>query len=183
MLYKYQILVFCIVIFCNLNGLSQKGNDFTLGLQVSGAGIFLADTSQKNIYSIEISPSLGYQVMENHYIYLTGGFSLSNYNDQELFYLGYITRNFLHKYKFLNFYVGQNFSVTNISYEQSEMGKIQKLNPKFSGFTFGIEGGVHMSLYKNFGIILNIGYNYDYGRGISRSNLLNLTMQLDFYTS
>ncbi len=196
MLYKFQILITdlsfrsfwltsfvipCIVLCSHSSGISQKNNDFALGLRASGSGVFIEDKSVKDIYSFEISPSLGFQVMDDLYVYATGGMSFSNFNEQELFHFGYITRKFIKKYKFLNFYAGQNFSLTNISYEQSETGKIQKLNPRISGFTFGIEAGLHMSIYKNFGIILNTGYNYDYGRGVNRNRLLNLTLQMDIH--
>lgn len=73
-------------------------------------------------------------------------------------------------------------SLTNLSYKKTEEGKIQFINSKIKGFTLGIELGLHFSIYKNFGLILNTGYNYDYGRGISKNRLPNLTFQMDIHT-
>lgn len=178
---KLFFFTYILLFLFYLPSMGQNGNNMTIGSSFSGAHAFYTDKNIKDLHVISISPSLGFQVMENHYIYLTGGWSISNFLEQEAFHFGYITRKFLMKHDFLNIFVGHNLALTNFSYENINNKRIQVTNHYISGFRFGMEGGVHMRLYKNFGVLLNTGYTYEHGRGFFRNHLLNMTLQLDIH--
>jgi len=173
----YTSILISIFLILSISANAQYGNKFIIGLSSAG---FYSTGGDERAFNVELYPSIGFRVYDSLYVFVEGGTSFGNSSDNikppKLWSLGILTRMYVHRYKFLDFYGALSAKLSNISYPIAN----ERFNPiQNRGLTnsiFGVYGGINIKLYKGLSGSLEYGVRYYETLGFGRHN--NLVLQI-----